>query len=173
MSYQMIIPPDLSIARYISGFAALNLPSPEGTSGDWHFCNLFYREEAKYVKTVSFIAGEHGEVDTSNIYGAYGLYVCEGALRKRGLQFQGVPYAANHFRAILDILYLYLKTNREPTPIKGATEDFLDTERQQREVFEQAEKMRPALSSEQAAILDDWLHYERCGNRKYAVVGAN
>jgi len=39
--HQIIIPGNLSEARYISGIHALNLPAPEGTSGDWHFLNVF------------------------------------------------------------------------------------------------------------------------------------
>ena len=40
MCEQVHIPNDLGKDRYISGKAALNLPTPEGTSGDWHFLKM-------------------------------------------------------------------------------------------------------------------------------------
>ena len=54
--FQLIIPGGLSPERYISGFPALNLPSPEGTSGNWHFGGAFYRKK-KDAGTI-FLAGE-------------------------------------------------------------------------------------------------------------------
>ena len=63
--FQLIIPGNLSPERYISGFPALNLPSPEGTSGDWHFWGAFYRKK-KDAGTI-FLAGEGEALNTSKI----------------------------------------------------------------------------------------------------------
>jgi hypothetical protein len=119
--YQVYIPGDLSEKRYISGMAALNLPAPEGTSGDWHFLNLFYR---KRRENVDFIAGENGVVDTNPIFDKYGIYFCGKALKKLGLKSSGHAYAANHFRAILDMLYEKLRRGGYPRYLQGATKDF-------------------------------------------------
>ena len=56
MSFQAIIPDNLSEERYISGIYALNLPAPEETSGDWHFLNTFYRNSE--TSDIVMIAGE-------------------------------------------------------------------------------------------------------------------
>ena len=39
---QVSIPVTTS-THYITGIPALNLPAPEGTSGDWHFYTVFYK----------------------------------------------------------------------------------------------------------------------------------
>jgi hypothetical protein len=88
--YQMIIPSGLSRQRYISGYAALNLRAPEGTSGDWHFLNNFYATSIENVKEVIFVAGdgEGTHVNTNHIYGEYGIYCCLDNLKPE-FDFEG------------------------------------------------------------------------------------
>jgi hypothetical protein len=158
--YQVYIPDDLSEKRYISGMAALNLPAPEGTSGDWHFLNLFYRKRREDVEEVFFIAGENGVVDTNPIFDKYGIYPCEEALQKRGLRSGGRAYAANHFRAILDMLYEKLRRGGYPRYLQGATKDFLDTDEEKSILLREAEKMSPFLSMRQEKELQEWIRKE-------------
>ena len=80
LMYQMSIPDDLSKTRYISGIAALNLPAPEETSGDWHFLNVFFRKDQTRIREI-YIAGDNGEVNTNQIFGDYGIYECSEALK--------------------------------------------------------------------------------------------
>lgn len=159
MRHQVIIPDRLSKERYISGIHALNLPAPEDTSGDWHFSNVFYHEEDGV--TVN-LAGKGEEIDTNFIFGNYGIYLCNDALKKRGLVANGVrSYAANHFRAILDLLYREIKEGRYPYYLFGASEDFLDTEEEKRILLEKTLIMLPFLSSEKQKILSEWVSKER------------
>lgn len=163
---QNIIPCDLSPERYISGMAALNLPAPEGTSGDWHFLNLFYNNKPREV----FIAGEKGVVDTRHIYGTYGVYECSNALRSRGLHSSSTnpSYAANHFRAILDLIYYYLLRHMDLSHLYDAASDFLDTEDQKTELLFMASKMLQELDPQQQVLLNQWIYREE-GGGKYDV----
>jgi len=157
--YQIVIPDKLSEERYISGIHALNLPAPEGTSGDWHFINAFFRN-SETSETV-ILAGKGEEIDTNYIFGSYGIYMCNEALKCRGLKAQSeTSYAANHFRAILDRLYRVLIYGRYPGYIQGNSEEFLDTEEEKRILLEKAEMMFPYLTPSQSETLKKWIDIE-------------
>ena len=161
--YQAIIPDNLSESRYISGIEALNLPAPEGTSGDWHFWNVFFRRKKEHVEVVT-VAGEGEKLNTNHIYGNYGVHGCENVLRERGLEFEGsAPHAANHFRAILDLLYYHIKEKKGKflCQLSGASEDYLDTEEEKKILLEKAAMMLPHLLPEEQATLTRWLNQER------------
>ena len=106
-SYQVEIPrttPQL----YITGIYALNVQCPEGTTGDQHdVFHWFYRpgirEEAPTVTL-----GGSDELDTNAIYGDLGVYEGRERLLAKGLNIAPEireVYVANHYRAILDLLY--------------------------------------------------------------------
>ena len=155
--YQQVrIPDDLDEDRYISGKAALNLPAPEETSGDWHFLNIFYTEKPSEV----FVAGRDGRVDTNAIWGDWGIYPCSEGLNRRDLKADGTPYAANHFRAILDLLYLSLRDNHFPFHMQEATEEYLDTQEQKELLISKAREMLPFLTDQQKELLLRWLEIE-------------
>jgi hypothetical protein len=158
--FQVRIPGGLSTSRYISGHAALNLPAPEDTSGDWHFFAYFFRYEPG---DVAHIAGEGETVNTNHIYGDYGIYDCTNALRTRGLVHEGggTPYAANHFRAILDLLYEGLIHDKYPRHVQFASEDFLDTSEEKDFLLEKATSMMPFLTENRQALLQQWLEKEK------------
>ena len=163
MLYQVIIPDNLSKNRYISGMEALNLPAPEGTSGDWHYLNVFYCRDEQYVNTVK-IAGEGETLNTNHIYKNYGIYECGDILQKRGFKVgQGVPHAANHFRAILDLLYYHIREKRGKflCKLSGASEDYLDTEEEKNFLLEKTAIMLPYLSPEEQEMLIQWIEKER------------
>ena len=71
--------------RYITGIPALNLPAPEGTSGDWHFSTAFYDPTESDEHMEVELAGDGGIINTSHIYGQYGIYECSTTLKKMGL----------------------------------------------------------------------------------------
>jgi hypothetical protein len=158
--YQMIIPDDLSETRYISGMAALNLPTPEGTSGDWHFLNLFFREDRARIRRI-FVAGEGEKINTNHIFGSYGIYRCEESLKKRGLFSEGRPHAANHFRAILDLLYQSVNEGDYPRHLQGSSEDYLDTNEEKTLLFDKTMIMLPHLGIKQQSTLLAWLEVEK------------
>jgi hypothetical protein len=158
--YQLLIPGDLSVNRYISGKAALNLPAPEGTSGDWHFFGYFYRSKPGVIV---YLAGDGEAVNTNHIYGGFGVHDCTISLKMRDLvqEGNGTPYAANHFRAILDMLYDLLTRDVYPRRIQSATEDFLDTVAEKEYLLEKAVLMFPFLSKPRQDLLGEWLEKEK------------
>ena len=160
--HQRTIPDGLSEERYISGIAALNLPAPEGTSGDWHFVSCFYTNQINDVPEV-FIAGRDGRVDTNSIYGNYGIYDCTEALKTRGIEYKGKrrPYAANHFRAILDLLYDCIIDDVYPLYMQKAAEDFLDSDQEKNFLLAKAALMLPHLKANQQALLLQWIEQEK------------
>lgn len=160
MSHQVIIPDNLSEQRYISGMYALNLPAPEDTSGDWHFLSVFYRKSI--TPHTVMIAGEGEKINTNHIFGKDGIYVCDKALARRGLKADGkTSYAANHFRAILDLVHSSLQDNIYPSRLSGASEDYLDTDDEKNILLEKATAMLPHLSSNASEMLQKWIEEER------------
>ncbi|MCL1985433.1 MAG: type IV toxin-antitoxin system AbiEi family antitoxin domain-containing protein [Betaproteobacteria bacterium] len=157
---QRRIPGNLSEKRYISGMAALNLRAPENTSGDWHFGNVFYNREPQ--NNAVTVAGEGEELNTNHIFRNYGIYDCTDILRGQGLHAEGAPsFAANHFRAILDLAFECLRDQRPPVYLAGATSDYLDTEEEREFVLDKAAMMSPHLSEGAQAMLSQWIEKER------------
>jgi hypothetical protein len=157
---QRRIPGNLSEKRYISGMAALNLRAPENTSGDWHFGNVFYNREPQ--NNAVTVAGEGEELNTNHIFRNYGIYDCTDVLRGQGLHAEGAPaFAANHFRAILDLAFECLRDQRPPLYLAGATSDYLDTEEEREFVLDKAAMMSPHLSESAQAMLSQWIAKER------------
>ena len=129
--------------RYITGIYALNVQAPERTSGDWH--DVFHWQDGRGRPRQVTLAGD-AEIDTTPIYGDLGIYEGRDRLVARGLE---VPadmeqvYLANHFRAILDLLYRSLTRWGQVLNLTDATTDWLDTRQQGEFVLEQATKLEP------------------------------
>ncbi|MBQ7262087.1 MAG: hypothetical protein IJR14_00055 [Synergistaceae bacterium] len=157
--YQMTIPSGLSPRRYISGYYALNLPAPEDTSGDWHFSSVFYRYEEDPGPVT--LAGEGERIDTNAIWGDWGIYCCDDSLRRRALKAPSPSYAANHFRAILDLLYESVRDGKEPAYLCWASVDYLDTEEEKALLLAKAAEMIPHLDDDGRALLEQWIREER------------
>lgn len=70
--------------NYVTGVYALNLPSPDGTPGDWHFSALDWHKTR-----VSDSA--------KSPFGDWGLHMAE-------VPYHGTMAVANHIRACLDLI---------------------------------------------------------------------
>ncbi len=91
------------MSAYLTGGTALNIPSTEGT-GDWHIGGtLLYPERFR-------VAGKD-YVSTNTIFGSEGIFDCTEVLKERGVRVpEGVTvYAANHYRAVGDVIVNALK----------------------------------------------------------------
>ena len=146
--------------RYITGVYALNIEPPEGTTGDWH--DVFHWRDG-LDDPVELMLGGTEEVNTNHIYGDLGVY--EGrdrVLRKRLSRAPGVSevFIANHYRAILDMLFHSLTQYGRVYNLNGATVDWLDTPEQQHYVLEQATRMAPHLTEPAQAMLTAWIEGE-------------
>ena len=70
---------------------------------------------------------------------------------------------ANHYRAILDLLYESLTHYGRVYNLTGATGDWLDTPEQRRFVLEQATRMAPYVDEESRIQLEQWVKKEAAG----------
>ena len=140
--------------RYLSGASALNIPAPERTSGDWHFQNAFFISPRPVQ-----LAGEGlgTLVDTNDLFGDYGIHECSGVLRKFGVTLpEGMPvYAANHFRAILDLLISSAKAGR-PADYLANPEEWLDTPENVRKLVAMADQAQPLLEGKERETVSAW-----------------
>lgn len=160
---KQVVIPQTTPTHYITGKPALNLQAPEGTSGDWHFFAVFYDVENTGETLPLTLAGEGEFINTNQIFGQYGIYECSAIMREAGLYISDeitAVYAANHLRAILDLIYRSLIKHHEVIALDGATEDWLDTEEQKAEVLHKAIEMIPYLSPAESSELQRWISKE-------------
>ena len=116
--------PYTSPTRYLTGMVALNIPAPEKTGGDWHFWGIF--DSPRFPDNLT-LAGEGLEWNTNALFGEYGIHECSDILRGRRISIpDGVQvFSANHYRAILDMLYRSVSSGRIPAHLE--IEGWLDS----------------------------------------------
>ena len=139
--------------RYITATAALNIPCPEGT-GDWHFSNCFV-QHGSYIPQQQ-IAGVD-TLSTHDLLGDYGIFECSKILREYGASPlpEGKIYAANHYRAVIDMIFDLVKNGID---ITGAVilDDWFPEEQEKQTVYQLMDKIMPALSLEQRKVITQW-----------------
>lgn len=86
--------------QYITGVFALNLPSPDGTPGDWHFSALDWQ----HIQPCD---------SSDSVFGDWGLHVAD-------VPDQGKMLVASHVRACLDLI-----EQGNFGTVQGMREDFL------------------------------------------------
>ena len=140
--------------RYLTGASALNIPAPERTSGDWHFQNAFFLSPRPLQ-----LAGDGPGtlVDTNDLFGGYGVHECSEVLKGFGLVLpEGMPvYAANHYRAILDLLISTAKAG-QPADYLSNPEEWLDTQENVRTLVALAEQAQPMLGGKERETVSRW-----------------
>lgn len=146
--------PPTSKTRYLTGACALNIPAPERTTGDWHFQNVFFVSPQP-----AQIAGDGPDtlVNTNPIFGAYGIHECSDVLRKLGLALRdGAPvYAANHYRAILDLLISSARAEKSADYL-AEPEVWLDTVDNVHRLVALARQAESFLSGEEQKTVTAW-----------------
>ena len=159
-AHQVAIPPT-DRQHYITGVYALNVPAPEGTTGDWH--DVFHwQADRERPRTVTL--GGSQEIDTNPIYGYLGIYEGRDRLLDKRLEIppgMNEVYLANHFRAMLDLLYRSLRRHGRVLNLTGATTDWLDTAEQQEFVLVQATRMADQFDADTQRALAAWIEGER------------
>ncbi|MGC4105891.1 MAG: hypothetical protein QM753_05965 [Thermomicrobiales bacterium] len=157
---QVVIPPT-DREHYITGVYALNVPAPEGTTGDWH--DVFHWQPAT-ERPRTILLGGGDAVDTNPIYGDLGVYEGHDRLLANGLSLpSGITeiYVANHVRAILDLLYRSLNRYGRILNLTNVTTDWLNTPEQQEFVLVQAPRMADSLDADAKRALAAWIAGER------------
>ena len=92
----------LSKFHYISGQKALNIYDFENKTGDWHFSAFWGGEEQKLKKFSLMGTGE--KFNTNPFLGDLGVFEASKNLALMGKNFNCEIWAANHSRAISDII---------------------------------------------------------------------
>lgn len=123
--------PETSPEHYISGIAALNIPSVDGT-GDWHMHGVFRANTKK--PPLLFIVGEGEPFNSNKIFGNEGIIECSHILDEFKIEHVSEKvYAANHIRAIADLILYFSETGSslDHLPIN----DWLNNEEQKRDLY--------------------------------------
>lgn len=152
--------PSTDSEHYITGLYALNVQAPEGTSGDWH--DVFHWQEG-YNNPPQVTLGGSTEINTTPVYGGWGVYEGKGRLLAMGLTVPSEvreAYLANHTRAILDLLYRSLTRWGRVLNLTGAATDWLDTYEQGAFLLEQAEHLAPHFPETAQNELRRWIETE-------------
>lgn len=152
--YQAVIP-DTSPEYYISRMAALNIPAPEDTLGDWHFAGIFGDPDVQIPLAGN---GPESGINTNSFFGIDGVHECSRILREMGIKIpEETPvYSANHYRALLDLVLLFDKV---PAPVP--LYDFLADEREVKGLLQFIDRHRGAIPADQMKKIEDWIQYER------------
>jgi hypothetical protein len=140
--------------NYITSIAALNIPSQDGT-GDWHFSACFIQHED--IKPSQHIAGID-TISTYNQLGDYGIYDCFDILKKYGaspLPEKTNIYAANHYRAVTDMVY-HLVQNEQDILKTVILDEWFPEPSEKETVYQLLEKMRPELTAEKWERIKAW-----------------
>jgi len=150
-----IVLPKTTPTCYLTGMTALNIPAPEGTTGDWHFEESFLGRGN--IRPKIFVAGEGRALNTNVIWGALGIYDCSSILRAKGIAIAAEErvYAANHCRAVLDMLYNALQHKEYPHHI--TVDDWLDVDSELKRFFENVLALNDFLKDDEKIILTAWL----------------
>ena len=146
--------PYTSPTRYLTGMTALNIPAPENTGGDWHFSGAF--RSSSFPENLK-LAGEGLEWNTNALFGEYGIHECSDILRSRGIFIpEGVHvFSANHYRAILDMLYRSVSSGNIPQYL--IIGDWLDTDEHQKTLFRLLDRFFPKFSSSGKELVFSWI----------------
>lgn len=134
--------------KYITGIYALNLPSPDGTPGDWHFSALDW----KNLK-VSDTKG--------SIFKDWGLHLAE-------VPYHGVMPVANHVRACLDLI-----EQGNFGTAQGMRDSFIDDNQYTPIIFDKVSQLRKSAQWDKIdhfmghEYYLQWLNFKKMQEHKY------
>lgn len=143
--------PPTSPDHYLTGQAALNIPTENGDFADWHFTEVFLSGHRRFA-----IAGKNIS-DTSAIFGDYGVREVSHLLRQYGMVIpEGEHvYAANPVRAILDLVLSAITKGKIPSHL--TLDDTLDTEESRHEFQSKTQLIRQRIADKiTISLLDQW-----------------
>ena len=145
----MLSIPPTSPDRYVTGFAALNIPLADGTAADWHFVATFI-ESASTAR----VAGLNSP-SASVVFGGYGVHECGRELRACGhVGTDGEVWAADFVRAILDLVHNSVAEGRRPDHVD--VDDLLDRESDRRELAARLADLKRAMPEDARSLIERW-----------------
>lgn len=114
---------DFNSEHYISGMPALNIYDYEFNTGDWHTRTFW--ENTPFVRRFG-IMGMGEEHNTNAYLGNRGVFDASPVLKKMGVPIHKTIYAANHARAIADmVICKALNDNKPFIPDMFSLDDFM------------------------------------------------
>lgn len=144
--------PTTSEKNYLTGQAALNVPTEGGDFADWHFTEVFISGRGKLP-----VAGRDLP-DSGQYLGNYGVRECSDILRQHGVNIapgQKV-YVASHVRAALDIVLSAVSKGKVPHHI--TIEDTLDSPEDQKELQDQISNLRSRITDQVTlSFFNQWI----------------
>jgi len=143
--------PSTSPEHYLTGQAALNVPYDDNTFADWHFDEVFLSGRGRFR-----VAGQDFP-DTSQFLGSYGVRECSAVLRRYGVKLDDGEkvYAANHVRAVLDMVVSALSKGKVPAHV--TVDDTLDSPESLRDFHEQLGALKKRITdSVTLSLLHRW-----------------
>ncbi len=144
--------PETSPQRYLSGIAALNIPSFKGT-GDWHLIETFFRSHQQRSRL--FMAGVGCEADTTPLLADRGVFDCSAILNEWGIPHPpGTVYAANHARAIADMVLVCVLDGSHPDHVE--LDDWMPGNEDKQAVFDLLDVAMQYLTWEQQSKVAAW-----------------
>ena len=136
---------------YLTGTAALSIPTEDGNVADWHFDATFLSEGTRFR-----VAGANFP-STSALLGRFGIRECADVLRARAVPLPADKrfYAATYPRAVLDLLLTTTADHKQPAFLRAS--DLLDDDDLQ-SVLDQLGAVRTLLTDcMQLTLIDQWI----------------
>lgn len=146
-----------SPSLYISGQKALNIYDDERCTGDWHAAEAWHPQQTK-LGTCG-IMGVGGFFNTHPYLGNKGIVDVTQTLKAMGCpDFAPVVYAANHARAIADMIIVDALNQQIFSAVTlKAFDDWMPTEQDKQKVYSLLEQAIPHLSTIEASLVKQWL----------------
>jgi len=142
---------------YISGIYALNITNnDEDSFGDWHR-NIWYNIN-EYPNSNITHFGDLGEFNTNDIWDSYGIYEGKGLLLKENniiTNYKNI-YIANHRRAVLDLLYYYIKKYKVIWEVGEAAEEYILDNKKIIEMLDKSKYVVKYLNNDELFIYNKW-----------------
>ncbi len=154
MNIQRSVVSNTTKENYITGIAALNIPSSEGT-GDWHFFeNFMIRVNIIPTQQVAGI----DTLSTKKWLGDFGVFDCHEILLECGittLNKSECIYAANHYRAIADMVYDNVKHGYS---IKDtiSLNDWLPEIHEKKKIYALVDRFHTGMTEEEWRKIEEW-----------------
>ncbi len=142
---------------YISGSMALNIYDFEYNTGDWHTMEAW--AETKALAPAQWLGKNSPNLDTSPYLGYKGIFLADNVLKRMGINFSVPVYAANHARAISDLVLFGIIERADGSALmdKWFFDDMMCTPEDKQRVYDMIEPALTVLGDNHRLLLEKWL----------------
>lgn len=149
-----ILPPTSS-EHYLTGTAALSIPTEEGDVADWHFDATFLQAGTRFR-----VAGNNFP-STKALLGDFGVRECSTIMRERAVSLPEMAtfYAASYPRAVLDLVLTTTERHQSPAFLRA---DEVLQEGDFNAVMDRLDSIRERITDTiQRNLIDQWISEQR------------